>query len=366
MGLDFVMPAVEADVPATPMMQSMVSDMVNMAAGQQANLTSKWLIDGGASCHVVGFDPGAALQRRRRASIEILVGGGQRIKCEHVGDLTITVRTSNPKTLSRLTLKDVRVVPGFGSNLLSAPRMEKAGWCLSQGGGQFKARDDQGRTIFSVAADVRGLYYLNNVTISNPIPPVAKAPTNIRGQRNFLPSMVGNEISKASQFFAMGVKDKNCKVSLLSSAPACRYVEAQEARCDTEPQFPILTSERGEENHSSPIILHPSLHLSPTSNHGERQRERWQGLVRPLGEERTKGGVPVLPSGICGPTSMPQSISTEPSAGSAYENVRQRAARRQSQRCHSATSTNLALGAKPRLKTLRQLLLQYQRVRQSV
>ena len=83
-----------------------------------------------------------------------------------------------------------------------------------QGGGQFKARDDQGRTIFSVAADVRGLYYLNNVTISNPIPPVAKAPTNIRGQRNFLPSMVGNEISKASQFFAMGVKDKNCKVSL--------------------------------------------------------------------------------------------------------------------------------------------------------
>ena len=54
MGLDFVMPAVEADIPATPMRQSMVSDMVNMAAGQQANLTSKWLIDGGASCHVVG------------------------------------------------------------------------------------------------------------------------------------------------------------------------------------------------------------------------------------------------------------------------------------------------------------------------
>lgn len=43
--------------------------------------------------------------------------------------------------------------------------------------------------------------------------------------------------------------------------------------------------------------------------------------MRPLGEERTKGRVPVLPSGIHGPTSMPQSISTEPSAGSAYENV---------------------------------------------
>ena len=60
-----------------------------MADGRQSDRISCWLIDGGASCHVVGFDPGAALQNRRRATIEILVGGGQRIKCEHVGDLTV-------------------------------------------------------------------------------------------------------------------------------------------------------------------------------------------------------------------------------------------------------------------------------------
>ena len=59
------------------------------------------------------------------------LGGGQRIRCEHVGDLTIVVRTFNPASLSRITLHDVRVVPGFGSNLLSTPRMEKAGWYLS-------------------------------------------------------------------------------------------------------------------------------------------------------------------------------------------------------------------------------------------
>ena len=74
-------------------------------------------------------------------------------------ELAIMVKTSNPTTFSRLTLKDVRVVPGFGLNLLSAPRMEKAGWYLSQGGGQFKAMDSEGRVVFTVGADFKGLYF---------------------------------------------------------------------------------------------------------------------------------------------------------------------------------------------------------------
>ena len=69
------------------------------------------------------------------------------------------VKTWSPTIISRITLRDVRVVPGFGTNLLSAPRMEKAGWYLSQGRGQFIAKDGQGQTVFSVNADLKGLYY---------------------------------------------------------------------------------------------------------------------------------------------------------------------------------------------------------------
>ena len=95
---DFALPAVEVSTSSpAPAQQEMTQDNVNMADGRQSDRISCWLIDGGASCHVVGFDPGAALQNRRRATIEILVGGGQRIKCEHVGDLTVVVKTSNPR-----------------------------------------------------------------------------------------------------------------------------------------------------------------------------------------------------------------------------------------------------------------------------
>jgi hypothetical protein len=44
--------------------------------------------------------------------------------------------------------------------------MERAGWFLTQGGGQFVAKDGQHRTVFVIAADFKGLYYLNNVTIT--------------------------------------------------------------------------------------------------------------------------------------------------------------------------------------------------------
>ena len=77
------------------------------------------------------------------------------------------------------------MVPGFGTNLLSAPRMEKAGWYLSRGKGQFVAKDGQGQTVFSVNADFKGLYYLRNVAISQVVLALSTAPADIRDQRNF-------------------------------------------------------------------------------------------------------------------------------------------------------------------------------------
>ena len=61
---------------------------------------STWLIDGGASCHVAGFDPENCLHKRRRASVEILVGGGQRLKCDYIGLLV-----PGNYVLSRITLR---------------------------------------------------------------------------------------------------------------------------------------------------------------------------------------------------------------------------------------------------------------------
>jgi hypothetical protein len=101
---------------------------------------------------------------RRRATIEILVGGGQRIKCEHVGDLSIMVRTFNPVCCT-----------GFRFKLTSGP----------EGGLEGKARDGQGRSVFTVTANFKGLYSLKNVTIFKGTASVATAPSHVRGQRNF-------------------------------------------------------------------------------------------------------------------------------------------------------------------------------------
>ena len=74
------------------------------------------------------------------------------------------------------------------------------GWHLSQGGCQFNARDSQGRTVFSVAADFNDMYYLSNVSISKGTSPMASILANVGGQRNFPSSMGDNEVSKRHSF----------------------------------------------------------------------------------------------------------------------------------------------------------------------
>ena len=52
---DFALPAVEVSTSSpAPAQQEMTQDNVNMADGRQSDRISCWLIDGGASCHVVG------------------------------------------------------------------------------------------------------------------------------------------------------------------------------------------------------------------------------------------------------------------------------------------------------------------------
>ena len=92
---DFVCPAVEFPAQAGHSIGDVgLQPQVNCAPGDaifnvDGDPDVKWLVDGGASCHVVGFDPGSFLYNRKHVQIEIEVGGGHRIACTCTGDLTI-------------------------------------------------------------------------------------------------------------------------------------------------------------------------------------------------------------------------------------------------------------------------------------
>ena len=209
---------------------------------------SRWLVDGGATCHVAGFDPGSALENKRLTSVDIVVGGGRRIPCSWVGDLTIIVHSQDLAKPSRITLREVRVVPGFGSNLISGPRMERAGWTLTQGKGNFTATDGSGHVVFSVPADPRGLYYLNNVVFESASEPA-------RGQRNF-PNKVGSEKLSTSHFFDTIGDNRFQEQSLVhcSLSDAANRSGSQGGRSSSHVLFPSCEAERMNEETNSPSV----------------------------------------------------------------------------------------------------------------
>ena len=219
---DFVCPAVEAALQPVHSDHGVGSEpQVSGGSGEAAfhaddNLTNvEWLVDGGASCHVLGFDPGSRLRNRRQVSIEIEVGGGHRISCTCTGDMTILTCSQAPT--SSVDLRDVRIVPGFGSNLLSGPRMVKAGWSLTQQDGIFTALDGRRHVVFSILADPRGLYYLSSTVISR-ITSITSS--QFRGQRNAQLQHGAPQKRTASHFF--GPDGENVQVKVLHADVACR------------------------------------------------------------------------------------------------------------------------------------------------
>ena len=86
-------------------------DRVMLSAGSHS--VDTFMIDGGSTCHVLGFRSvasDASLRNRRMVDITIVVGGGTQMQEE--------------------IFKDVRIVSGFGANLLSGPRLEDEGYAL--------------------------------------------------------------------------------------------------------------------------------------------------------------------------------------------------------------------------------------------
>ena len=85
----------------------------------------RWLVDSASTCLVANesfkefFEVGPA-------EVIITVGGDNQLKCTSVGNLLIS---SNQ---GPLLLQEVRIVPGFGVNILSGPYLEKKLACLCQ------------------------------------------------------------------------------------------------------------------------------------------------------------------------------------------------------------------------------------------
>ena len=97
-----------------------------------ASSVDTFLIDGGSTCHVLGFESSAinaSLHNIRTVNITIVVGGGTRMSCRRIADVRVRISSPDVSTCEVGVFKDVRIVPGFGANLLSGP-----GYSLHQEG----------------------------------------------------------------------------------------------------------------------------------------------------------------------------------------------------------------------------------------
>ena len=75
---------------------------------------------------------------------------------------------------------NIRLVEGFGTNLMSCPRMVKAGWNINHNRRGFTVSDPKGRVLFTTRASSNGLHYLRGVQ------PLKVAPA--AGKKVFLPA----------------------------------------------------------------------------------------------------------------------------------------------------------------------------------
>ena len=84
------------------------------------------------------------------------------MRCRQLADLRVKIFSPGVARSEETFFKDVRIVPGFGTNLLSGPRLEDAGYALHQENGVHTARKD-GDLVFLAKKDEPGLYFLTVV-----------------------------------------------------------------------------------------------------------------------------------------------------------------------------------------------------------
>ena len=79
----------------------------------------KWLVDSASTC-MVANEPFNEFYNIRPADVTITVGGDHQLACTRVGDLIVKTKTGP------LDFPSIRIVPGFGVNILSDPYLSRS------------------------------------------------------------------------------------------------------------------------------------------------------------------------------------------------------------------------------------------------
>ena len=102
------------------------------------------------------------LFNRRPVDITLIVGGDNRLQCREVADMVARIHSEDGTTfVGKFT--GIRLVQGFGTNLMSCPRMVQAGWSINHNRQGLTVSDPRGRVLFMTRASPNGLHYLRGV-----------------------------------------------------------------------------------------------------------------------------------------------------------------------------------------------------------
>ena len=123
------------------------NDFVGHGLGKTITYSAeRWLVDSASTC-VVANEKFGEFTNVQSAEVTITVGGKHNLECTQVGDLVVGGLGGS------VHLKGVRIVPGFGANILSVPYLEKElGMTQSSDGTHWWARKD-GKIILQGQAD---------------------------------------------------------------------------------------------------------------------------------------------------------------------------------------------------------------------
>ena len=112
------------------------------------------LVDGASTCHIAQSD--ADCFDVVPCSINIRVGGNTLIHCKSTGKRRVQLSNRKP-----FTMTNVRIVPGFGTDILSEPKLLAAGCTVAKQGRNMQVTTSAGDVLFSIERQpTESLFYL--------------------------------------------------------------------------------------------------------------------------------------------------------------------------------------------------------------
>ena len=111
----------------------------------------------GSTCCVCAFpkEYSPYLFNRRRVDVTLVVGGDHRLQCHEVADMVVRITSEGGSTFVG-EFTNIRLVAGFGTNLMSCPRMVQVGWNINHNRRGLTVSDPKGRVLFTTRASSNG------------------------------------------------------------------------------------------------------------------------------------------------------------------------------------------------------------------